>query len=235
MISGRCMRLRASARGAGRDMSRSVARRCYLLVRTADESERRYELKPGAGAITIGRGEGTRIDLDWDEEVSRLHGVLEPLGEEWVYSDDGLSRNGSFVNGERVAGRRRLRDNDELLIGRTKLSFRAIEGAQGRTAPSSGIAKVKLSDAQRRVLVALCRPVLKSGAYSLPASNQEIADELFISVNTVKTHMRKLAGAFAVAELPKNQQRARVVELAFQSGTIDERELRHPGDPAQQA
>lgn len=206
-------------------MSRSVAQRCYLLVRTADENERRYELRPEAGTITIGRGDGVRIELDWDDEVSRLHGVLEPLGEEWVYSDDGLSRNGSFVNGERVVGRRRLRDSDELLIGRTRLTFRAIEGAQGVTAPSSGLAPVSLSDAQRRVLLALCRPVVSSGGYSLPASNQAIADELYLSVNTVKTHLRRLAGVFGIAELPKNQQRARLVELALQSGTISEREL----------
>jgi DNA-binding CsgD family transcriptional regulator len=203
-----------------------VPRRSYLLVRTADDHERRHELRPEAGVITIGRGDGARIDLVWDDEVSRLHGVLEPLGDEWVFSDDGLSRNGSYVNGERVIGKRRLRDNVELRVGRTLLRFRAVEGPLPGTAPSSGIGEVGLTDAQRRVLIALCRPVA-SGSYALPASNQEIADELVLSVNTVKTHMRRLAGAFGVAELPKNQQRARIVELALQAG------LAHPRDAAQ--
>jgi pSer/pThr/pTyr-binding forkhead associated (FHA) protein len=202
-----------------------VPRRCYLLVRTAGDDERRYELPPDAGAITIGRGDGVRIDLGWDDEVSRLHGLVEPIGDEWVFSDDGLSRNGSFVNGERVIGKRRLRDNDELLIGRTLLRFRAIEGTQRGTAPSSQLRDIDLSAAQRRVLVALCRPVA-TGAYSLPASNQEIADELFLSVNTVKSHLRRLAGQFGVTDLPKNQQRARLVELALQAGIVSERDVR---------
>jgi DNA-binding CsgD family transcriptional regulator len=201
-----------------------VAQRCYLLVRTPDDRERRHELKAERGTVTIGRGDGARVDLGWDEEVSRLHGVLEPLGEEWVFSDEGLSRNGSFVNGERVVGRRRLRDNDELRIGRTLLRFRAIEGAEARTAPSSALSAVDLSPAQRRVLAALCRPVA-GGHYSLPASNQDIADELVLSVNTVKTHLRRLAGLFGVSELPKNQQRAQLVELALQSGSITDRDM----------
>ena len=39
--------------------------------------------------------------------------------------DDGLSRNGTFVNGERVTRRRRLLDGDELRIGSTTIRFRA--------------------------------------------------------------------------------------------------------------
>lgn len=201
--------------------------RSYLLVRTADDHERRHELRPEGGLVTIGRGDGARIDLSWDEEVSRLHGVLEPIAGEWVLSDDGLSRNGSFVNGERVIGKRRLRDDDELRIGRTLLRFRTVEGTLPGTAPSSRLGAVQLTGAQQRVLIALCRPAAR-GAYSLPASNQQIADELVLSVNTVKTHMRRLAAAFGVSELPKNQQRARIVELALEAG------LAHPRDPAQQ-
>ena len=33
--------------------------------------------------------------------------------------DDGLSRNGTFVNGERLSGRRRLTDGDTLRFGGT--------------------------------------------------------------------------------------------------------------------
>ena len=48
----------------------------------------------------------------------------------------------------------------------------------------------QLTPAQLRVLVALCRP--PDG----PASNEEIADELTVSIDTVKTHMRALFDAF---------------------------------------
>ena len=54
-----------------------------------------------------------------------MHAELEPTGGEWTLVDDGLSRNGSYVNGERVTGRRRLRDRDMLRFGRTVVLYRA--------------------------------------------------------------------------------------------------------------
>ena len=68
--------------------------------------------------LTIGRGEGVDLALDWDERVSRVHAELERVGETWALADDGLSRNGSYVNGKRVRGRRRLEEGDELRLGR---------------------------------------------------------------------------------------------------------------------
>jgi pSer/pThr/pTyr-binding forkhead associated (FHA) protein len=43
------------------------------------------------------------------------------------------SRNGTFVNGERVERRRRLRDGDELLCGQTSLRFDAPFETSDRT------------------------------------------------------------------------------------------------------
>ena len=37
--------------------------------------------------------------------------------------DDGLSSNGTFVNQERLNGRRRLNDGDNLRFGRTTVIF----------------------------------------------------------------------------------------------------------------
>jgi pSer/pThr/pTyr-binding forkhead associated (FHA) protein len=44
-------------------------------------------------------------------------------GGSWLIVDDGLSRNGTFVNGERVTGRRRLQDGDHIGAGTTPLIF----------------------------------------------------------------------------------------------------------------
>ena len=68
----------------------------------------------------------------WDSEVSRLHAQLEPVGRDWIVVDDGLSRNGTFVNGERVNGRRRLRDGDRLVFGETPVGLPRARG-RGRT------------------------------------------------------------------------------------------------------
>ena len=65
-----------------------------------------------------------------------------------------------------------------------------------------------LTAAQRRVLVALCRPLAGPG-YAAPASNQQIADELVISVATVKGTLTALFELLrASTTLPQNQKRA---------------------------
>ena len=69
-------------------------------------------------------------------------------------------------------------------------------------------------------------PPLPAGtAFASPATNQQIADELFLSVDAVKTHLRVLFAKFGVEQLPQNQKRIRLVERAFYSGVISERDL----------
>jgi len=81
-----------------------------------------------------------------------------------------------------------------------------------------------LTPAQRRVLVALCRP-FRDGGYAAPASNQQIADELVVSVDAVKSNLRPLFAAFGVDDLPQNQKRAGLALRALRSGVISRREL----------
>jgi len=90
---------------------------------------------------------------------------------------------------------------------------------------SPELAPPVLSDAQRRVLLALCRPYKQPGPFTTPATNQEIAAELFLSVEAVKTHLRALFAKFSVEALPQNQKRARLIERAFQTGLVSERDL----------
>ena len=45
------------------------------------------------------------------------------MGAHWLIGDDGISRNGTFLNGARLNGRRRLRHGDVIRIGRTALTF----------------------------------------------------------------------------------------------------------------
>src|SRR5262245_13096574 len=66
---------------------------------------------------TIGRREGNEICLSWDAAVSRTHAILECVNEDWTLLDDGLSKHGTFVNGERLDGRRRLQDGDTIYLG----------------------------------------------------------------------------------------------------------------------
>ena len=85
----------------------------------------------------------------------RAHAELEYVGGQWALADDGLSRNGTFVNGQPVRGRRRLRDGDCLRLGQTVLAFAAplLPGADA-TLPASalGPAIEELTATQRRIL-----------------------------------------------------------------------------------
>jgi hypothetical protein len=89
----------------------------------------------------------------------------------------------------------------------------------------AGLVPPHVSDAQRRVLLGLCRPYKQPGPFTTPATNQEIANELFLSVEAVKTHLRALFAKFGVEDLPQNQKRAKLIERAFQTGVISERDL----------
>jgi hypothetical protein len=149
------------------------------------------------------------------------------VGDDWALVDDGLSRNGSFVNGLRITGRRRLMDGDTLRIGKTVLVYCDPERGKSRTTAGQDKHPTaeSVSDAQRRVLVALCRPYKGSAGFAAPASNRQIAEELVISLDAVKTHLRALFYMFGISHLPQNQKRARLVERAFSAGFVTERDL----------
>jgi hypothetical protein len=197
----------------------------FLLYRRPEEGQAIVPLH--GNRLTVGRGAGCDVCLAWDGDVSRVHAELDLIGGVWTVSDDGLSRNGTYVNGERVSGRRRLRDSDSLRVGATLVTFRdPSKGDTGETRLAGDASPgAKVSDAQRRVLVALCRPYAGGSPYATPATNQRIAEELFLSVDAVKTHMRALFDKFDVGDVPQNKKRAKLVERAFQSGAIGPKDL----------
>ncbi len=176
--------------------------------------------------VTVGRDESCDIRLA-DDEVSRVHALIECFGQEWAVTDDGLSRNGTVVNGEPIARRMRLRDGDAIDLGATRLLFRTGQRSRARTTivRSHARAAPPLTEAQRRVLVALCRPYAAGGDFSAPAPNQTIADELQLSVSAVKTHLRALFARFGVEALPAHRKRSRLVEAAFETGAVAPRDL----------
>lgn len=176
---------------------------------------------------SIGRRAEMDLSIPWDGEVSGLHAELECIGGEWTILDDGLSTNGTHLNGERIRGRHRLRDEDRIRVGRTVLVFNAAHSASAGETVAAGPLSVlpDLTDTQRQVLIALCRPYRDGASFATPASNQQIADELFLSVAAVKMHLRALFNRFELAELPQNQKRVRLAECAMQFGLVSQRDL----------
>jgi pSer/pThr/pTyr-binding forkhead associated (FHA) protein len=200
----------------------------------ADGERQTVTLDAEAERISIGRGEGIDLRLDFDQTVSALHAELERLGMQWVVSDDGLSRHGTYLNGERISGRSRLRDGDELRVGTTTLIFRqpAQGGGELPAAPTAvppvEVQPAKLSERQREVLIELARPFAGDSAYATPATNRQIAEATHLSVDAVKRHLRILFERFGIGALPQNEKRVRLVELALQSNLISKRDLSEP-------
>lgn len=200
-------------------------RRPFLLYRDGEDAQQILDLGDVPERLTIGRSESNGVSLPWDAEVSRVHAALERLGDEWTLVDDGLSHNGSFIDGERVR-RARLRDQDAITVGRTIIVFRSPASREAlRTATSQQHSPPQITSAQRRVLVVLCRPYAES-SYATPPSNGQIADELTLGVETIKTHMRALFDAFELGDVPGHSKRATLAQLALQSGLVG------PGDLA---
>jgi pSer/pThr/pTyr-binding forkhead associated (FHA) protein len=197
----------------------------FLLCRDADGAPLLSTLGSEAG-FTVGRGSGNDLVIDWDPQVSRLHAELRRVADEWTVEDRELSRNGTFLNGERLRGSVRLRDGDVLKVGRTAITFRSPTDAASAmtTMTGSGLDDAHVSEAQHRVLVALCRPLLdRANPGSTPATNQEIATGLYLSVDAVKGHLRTLYQRFELADLPQNQKRMELAQRAIRSGIATER------------
>jgi len=172
--------------------------------------------------LTVGRSPASGLALPWDAQVSRSHASIEAIDGVWTVLDDGRSTNGTFVNEERVQGRRTLRHLDVIRVGATRLRFHdPSETTDSKlTEVASQTVVPALTPAQLRVLIALCRP---AGG---PASNEEIADELTVSIDTVKTHMRALFDAFSLQASAPYRKRFELVKLAIDAGLVPPSERR---------
>ena len=193
----------------------------FLVFRDDASAQHIHALR---ATTTIGRRPERDVALIWDTEVSRLHAQLEPVGPDWIVADDGLSRNGTYVNGERVNGRKRLKDGDRLVFGETPMVFRAPRDASDSTAAITVEHTVTLTETQRRILVALCRP-LQDSAYATPATNRDIAAEVHLSVDAVKAHLRAIFERFGLDDLPQNQKRARLAATALVNNVVRKHEF----------
>jgi hypothetical protein len=198
---------------------RGARRSCSVFLEFHDPDGRRHrhELTADTPRKTIGRRPSSDVALSWDDEVSRLHAELVHMGDDWVICDDGLSHNGTFVNGVRMRGRKRLAVGDVVQVGSCTLTVS--EQERPATTPATrpvrpGADAVRVTPAQRRLLNALCRPVFERPG-SAPATNREIADELGISVDTVKGTLAALFERFELTELPQNAKRTALAARAL--------------------
>jgi hypothetical protein len=160
-----------------------------LVGRTIDAS-----LQPDDAPLTVGRGPYADIDVTDDNAVSAVHAQLVWIAGEWVLDDGGLSRNGSYVNGQQAIARRRLRDGDRLRFGRTDMSYRA-------------------AVVDRRVLDALCDPLCRGDV--LPATDIAIAAALSTTVARVQERLAECALLLGVGHARSPLERLQLARLAL--------------------
>ncbi|MDX6682204.1 MAG: hypothetical protein QOG94_2243 [Solirubrobacteraceae bacterium] len=103
----------------------------FLLFQDEHGRQQIVGLENEPAEIPIGRDPEIGIPLPWDRQVSRVHALLHRVAGAWTILDDGLSRNGTLVNGERLSGRRRLHDRDVVRCGDVQIEFREPSAAEG--------------------------------------------------------------------------------------------------------
>jgi pSer/pThr/pTyr-binding forkhead associated (FHA) protein len=170
--------------------------------------------------VTIGKNDDLDVVIADDPSVSRVHAVLERIsGGRWLIRDVG-STNGTLVNGERILGERVLRDDDEIILGRTRLRF-CDRTLAGESSTERTGAKPRLTPKEHDVLVELCRPVMSGRAFTQPATVREVADRLFVTEAAVKQHLGHLYDKFGIMEEDDGvPRRARLANAALETGAV---------------
>ncbi len=178
----------------------------------------------GGVRYTIGKRGDADLSIATDAAVSAMHVLLERAGAVWCVRDLG-SRNGTFVNGERLFGERVLRDGDEITVGRTRLVFRDESSADTSTTEALRTPPA-LTPRERVVLVELCRPLLSGNVFTQPASAREIARVLVVSEAAVKQHLGRLYVKFGVVDDVAGPRRVQLANAALQCGAVSMTDLR---------
>jgi FHA domain len=179
-----------------------------------------------AGRLTLGADAANDLPLPADPTLSRLHAVLERYGAGWCVRDLD-SRNGTFVNGQRVWRERPLRPGDELRVGATRLVYRSDQPSGGKGTQASE-PPPELTRREREVLLTLCHTVLGGAAFTEPASIREIADALVVTEAAVKQHLAHLYDKFGIHG-GGERRRVRLANEALRRGAVTIAALRQAG------
>lgn len=180
------------------------------------------ELVPLAGErVTVGRAKDNTLVIE-DRRVSAVHAFLEQVGPRWCVRDVG-SRNGTFLNGERLLAERVLEPGDEVRVGDSRLVYRAPLPAAAPTTEGA-VAAPRLTERERDVLVALCRPLAEGSLLTEPASVSGIAAELVLTQSAVKKHLANLYDKFGLYD--QDRRRGQLANDAVTRGAVQVAELR---------
>jgi pSer/pThr/pTyr-binding forkhead associated (FHA) protein len=175
--------------------------------------------------LTIGRSSGNDVTVAADAEVSRFHALLEKVSGGWFVRDLS-SKNGTFVNGDRISGDRPLRTGDEIQIGRIRVVFRGEPAGENDTGLTQAPERAPdLTRREREVLLALFTKAARGELFNEPASTRDIANTLSISEAAVKQHLLHLYDKFGIHG-EGERRRFRLANEALRRGAVSLAEIR---------
>jgi FHA domain-containing protein len=100
----------------------AVATGGRLVVQESPVLDEGDEFSVDSAPLTVGRGGQNDVAIDGDEFASARHVRFEPR-RDGVWVQDLGSTNGTYVNGVRIDGARRLAPGDVVRVGETDLRF----------------------------------------------------------------------------------------------------------------
>lgn len=184
----------------------------------------------GSERVTVGKSSTNVVSLDHDSTVSRVHAVLENLGHAWSVRDVG-SRNGTYINGEKISAERVLRSGDEVRVGKTRLVFWEVRDATTLSEATVSVAPTqpppRLTRRELEVLVVLCRPLVSGDPFPEAVSVRQMAQELFVTEAAIKQHLQNLYDKFAIPA--EGERRVRLANEAIRRGAVTLNMLRDNG------
>jgi hypothetical protein len=93
-----------------------------LVVVRSPALEEGDEVELDSTPLLLGRGKRNDVDLGRDEYASSEHARLEPR-RDGVWIEDVGSTNGTYLNGTRLTGPKRLSVGDVVRVGETELRY----------------------------------------------------------------------------------------------------------------
>lgn len=158
--------------------------------------------------MRIGRDPGCELCLTGDRTVSRVHAVIART-EDGLQLQDLGSSNGTRLDGQRIEFSYRLSPGDRVGIGRFVIAI------PGETVESD-IATLQADEAADRHLQAAtglsARELDVLRLVCAARSDQEVADELCLSVSTVRSHLDRIRDKTGC------RRRAELIQYAHQHG-----------------